>query len=493
MRARVREAGPRGCRSPSPAPSSRWAPCSPARRWRRWPPRWSTSTLLYLGLNCATGPEFMTDHIRSLAQLTRVPGRLRPQRRAARRERPLPRDAGDDGPRPCGASPRRAGSTWSAAAAAPRRSTSQAIAEAVAGHPPPRRRSLAASRASRASTTSRSPRTSARSSSASGPTSSAARKFKELIVAEKCDDAAEIARAQVKRGAQIIDVCLANPDRDELGGHASASSSSVIKKVRVPLMIDSTDEKVIELALTYCQGKAIINSVNLEDGEERFEKVVPAGPPLRRRAGRRLHRRDRDGGDPGRASWRSPRAATTLLTEKYGIPEEDLYFDPLVFPCASGDQQYVGSAVETIEGVRAHQAALPRVARRCSASPTSPSACPPPGREVLNSVFLYHCVQAGLRPGPGQLREAGALPARSRTRSGSSPRTSSSTAAPTPSPPSPRTSASASRRRPGGAEHLPLDERLPRYIIEGSRDGLLADLDAGAADAASRWRSSTAR
>ena len=65
----------------------------------------------------------------------------------------------------------------------------------------------------------------------------------------------------------------------------------VIKKMRVPLMIDSTDEKVMAMALTYCQGKAIINSVNLEDGEERFEKVVPAGARVRRGAGGRLHRR----------------------------------------------------------------------------------------------------------------------------------------------------------------------------------------------------------
>jgi 5-methyltetrahydrofolate--homocysteine methyltransferase len=100
------------------------------------------------------------------------------------------------------------------------------------------------------------------------------KKFKELIVAGQFDDASEIARAQVKRGAQVIDICLANPDRDELDD-MRRFLDVVVKKVRVPLMIDSTDERVIEMALTYSQGKAIINSVNLEDGEERFEKVVP--------------------------------------------------------------------------------------------------------------------------------------------------------------------------------------------------------------------------
>src|SRR5262249_13116217 len=100
------------------------------------------------------------------------------------------------------------------------------------------------------------------------------KKFKTLISDGKYDEASDIARSQIKGGAQIIDVCLANPDRDELADMKQFLSQTV-RKVRVPLMIDSTDEKVIADALTYSQGKAIINSINLEDGEERFEKVLP--------------------------------------------------------------------------------------------------------------------------------------------------------------------------------------------------------------------------
>ena len=85
----------------------------------------------------------------------------------------------------------------------------------------------------------------------------------------------------MKGGAQVIDVCLANPDRDE-AADMDRFLDCVTQKVKVPLMIDSTDAEVIELALTYCQGKAIINSINLEDGEERFEKVVPLAQTLRR-------------------------------------------------------------------------------------------------------------------------------------------------------------------------------------------------------------------
>src|SRR5690606_367780 len=100
------------------------------------------------------------------------------------------------------------------------------------------------------------------------------RKFKRLITESKYEEASEIARAQVKKGAHVIDICLANPDRDELED-MEAFLNEVINKVKVPLMIDSTDERVIEKALTYSQGKAIINSINLEDGEERFEKIIP--------------------------------------------------------------------------------------------------------------------------------------------------------------------------------------------------------------------------
>ena len=100
------------------------------------------------------------------------------------------------------------------------------------------------------------------------------RKFKELIVDRKFEEASEIARAQVKKGAHVIDICLANPDRDELGDMKNFLKE-VVKKVKVPLVIDSTDENVLEQALKYSQGKAIINSINLEDGEERFEKIVP--------------------------------------------------------------------------------------------------------------------------------------------------------------------------------------------------------------------------
>src|SRR5205823_823067 len=162
-------------------------------------------------------------------------------------------------------------------------------------------------------------------------------------------------------------------------------------------MLDSTDARVLEEALKRCQGKAIINSINLEDGEERFEKVVPL-----------IHRYgaavvvgciDEDK-QRGMAVTRQRKVEIAershrLLTEKYGVAEEDIIFDALVFPVGTGDQNYVGAGAETVEGVRLIKDALPRTKTVLGVSNVS-FGLPSAGREILNSVFLYHCVRAGL-------------------------------------------------------------------------------------------------
>ena len=116
------------------------------------------------------------------------------------------------------------------------------------------------------------------------------RLFKNLMAEEKWEEAAEIARRQVKNGAQIIDVCLQSTDRDEMED-IPPFYEKLIRKIKAPVMIDTTDPKAVELALTYCQGKSIINSINLEDGEEKFERVCPLAEALRRGADRGRDRR----------------------------------------------------------------------------------------------------------------------------------------------------------------------------------------------------------
>ncbi|NWQ39193.1 methionine synthase [Bacillus sp. EB106-08-02-XG196] len=219
------------------------------------------------------------------------------------------------------------------------------------------------------------------------------RKFKRLIIEGKIEEAAEIARAQVKGGAHVIDICLADPDRDE-AIDMETFIPEVVKKIKVPLVIDSTDEKVIEQALKYSQGKAIINSINLEDGEERFEAVVPL-----------IHKYgaavvvgtiDEKGmGVTAEKKLEIAKRSHDILVNKYGLKPQDLIFDPLVFPVGTGDEQYIGSAKATVEGIKLIKEHLPKTQTILGISNVS-FGLPPVGREILNSVFLYHCTLAGL-------------------------------------------------------------------------------------------------
>src|SRR5262249_39625387 len=201
---------------------------------------------------------------------------------------------------------------------------------------------------------------------------------------------------QVKNGAHVIDVCLQSTDRDELKDIAPFYER-LIRLIKAPIMIDTTDARAIETALTYCQGKSLINSINLEDGEEKFERVSP----IARSYGAALivGTIDEDK-QQAQAFTRERKLAVAerslkLLTEKYGIPPEDIIIDPLVFPCATGDTNYIGGAVETIEGLRLIKENIPFVKTVLGISNIS-FGLPPAAREVVNSVFLYYCTKAGL-------------------------------------------------------------------------------------------------
>jgi len=426
-----------------------------------------------LGLNCATGPEFMTDHLRSLAAL--VPAFVSVYPNAG-----LPDERGQYGETPaslafklrrfldegwvnlvggcCGTTPAHIAAIAALARGRAPRVPPVAVAPAVSGieaiAPTDDNRPLFVGE-----------RTNVIGS----------RKFKELVVGERYDDAAEVGRAQVKAGAQVLDVCLANPDRDE-STDMDRFLGELTRRVKVPLMIDSTDAAVIELALRHCQGKAIVNSINLEDGEERFEKVAPL---LRRYGGAVVVGCIDENKQQGMAVTRERKLAIAersyrLLTEKYGIPARDLIFDPLVFPVGTGDQNYIGSAQATIEGVRAIKERFPECRTILGISNVS-FGLPPAGREVLNGVFLYHCVKAGLDYAiinTERLERYPSIPEEERRLAedliswrGADP-----------------VAAFAAhfrdrKKTPVVASTLSLDERLARYIVEGSRDGLTADLD----------------
>jgi len=350
--------------------------------------------LLYLGLNCATGPEFMTEHIRSLSTIARVPVACvpnagmpdenliyqeTPERMAAVLGRFM-----DEG--------------WLNLIGGCCGTTREHISAfaSLVRHRPPRKvpfysRTCFSGIEAVECTDENRPLLVGERTNVIG-----SRKFKKLIAAEKYEEASEIARKQVKSGSQVIDICLANPDRDELTD-MERFLDFVVRKVKVPLMIDSTDAGVIERSLTYCQGKSIINSINLEDGEKRFEEVVPLG---KKYGAAFVVGTIDDDPEQGMGVTRErkleiARRAYDLLVNKYGIPPSDIIFDPLVFPCATGDEQYLGSATETIAGIRLIKEAFPETKTILGISNVS-FGLPPAGREVLNSVFLYLCTQAGL-------------------------------------------------------------------------------------------------
>ncbi len=222
------------------------------------------------------------------------------------------------------------------------------------------------------------------------------RLFKQLVAAEQWEEASEIARRQVKSGAHIVDVCLQSTDREEMKD-IQPFYDKLIRKIKVPIMIDTTDPRAVELALTYCQGKSLINSINLEDGEEKFQKICP----LAKSYGAAVVVGCIDE-DPvqAQAFTRERKLAIAersakLLTDSYGILPEDIVFDPLVFPCATGDENYIGGAVETVEGIRLIKEKIPFVRTILGISNVS-FGLPPGAREIVNSVFLYYCTKAGL-------------------------------------------------------------------------------------------------
>src|SRR6266568_1479838 len=350
--------------------------------------------LFSIGLNCATGPEFMTDHLRSLSAIatcfvTVYPNAGLPDERGHYEETPESlalkmRRFVDEGwvnaiGGCCGTTPAHI----------------KALAQIAKGHAP---RRPASSRAAAVSgieafypADDNRPLLVGERTNVIG-----SRKFKDLIVADRFEEAAEVGRAQVKGGAQVVDVCLANPDRDELRDMDRFMAHET-RMVKVPLMIDSTDAAVLESALKACQGKAIVNSINLEDGEDRFEKVVPL---LKSYGGAVVVGCIDEDKQQGMAVTRARKLAVAersyaLLTEKYGLPARDLIFDALVFPVGTGDANYIGSAVETIEGIRAIKARFPECKTILGISNVS-FGLPPAGREVLNAVFLYQCTKAGL-------------------------------------------------------------------------------------------------
>src|SRR6266446_4651594 len=463
---------------------------------------------LAFGMNCATGPEFMTDHIRTLSQITGefvscYPNAGLPDEEGKYLETPTTLAAqlekfADHGwlnfvGGCCGTTEKHI----------------RAIAQMVEGKKP-RVRPAEAHRAVYSGIETIEAEDSTRPLLVGERTNViGSRLFKNLVAEEKWEEASEIARRQVRGGAHIVDVCLQSTERDEKRD-IPLFYEKLIRKVKAPVMVDTTDPTAVEQALTYCQGKAIINSINLEDGEEKFEKVVPiahdygaavvVGCIDEDKLQAQAFTRER--------KLAIARRSYELLTKKYGIAPEDIIFDPLVFPCATGDENYIGGAVETVEGIRVIKQALPDVRTILGISNVS-FGLPAGAREVVNSVFLYYCTKAGLDlaiVNTEKLERFASIPAHERELA-----ENLLFSHPPKDVPADHSNARVLRDVPSDwrkqgkeqraavnqyhiagitehfrtakkkekvrAEDLPLDQRLSSYIIQGTRDGLIADLD----------------
>jgi 5-methyltetrahydrofolate--homocysteine methyltransferase len=219
------------------------------------------------------------------------------------------------------------------------------------------------------------------------------RKFCDLLGQEDYDGLVSIAKGQVKEGAHLLDVCTAYVGRDEVRD----MKETVVRfngQLDVPLMIDSTEYPVIEAALELIAGKAIINSINLEDGEERLAHVLP----LCKEFGAAVVALTIDEEGMAKTAQRKFEIAERILdlsVNKYGIQQQDIVFDTLTFTLGSGDEEFRKAGIETIEAIRLIKEKYPDVSTVLGISNIS-FGLASAARHVLNSVFLHYAVEAGL-------------------------------------------------------------------------------------------------
>jgi 5-methyltetrahydrofolate--homocysteine methyltransferase len=220
------------------------------------------------------------------------------------------------------------------------------------------------------------------------------RKLKRLLLAEDYDEIVLIGREQVEGGAHVLDVCTALTERTDEDRQMATIVKRLAQSVEAPLMIDSTEVKVIEAALKIYAGRAIVNSVNLENGRNKLDQILP----LVKESGSAVVALTIDENGMAKTAGRKLEVARRIydiVVGEYGIPPGALIFDALTFTLATGDQEFVDSALETIEGVRLIVEALPGVLTSLGVSNVS-FGLRPAARAALNSVMLHHCVAAGL-------------------------------------------------------------------------------------------------
>ncbi|HEX2166971.1 MAG TPA: methionine synthase, partial [Longimicrobiales bacterium] len=349
-----------------------------------------------IGLNCSTGPEHMRQPVRFLCENSRLPVSVIPNagiplNQAGTAIYPLEPDALAEAHEEfvtkfgvsvvggcCGTTP----------------DHMRAVVERVGGKAPLKRDVPHVPRVASAMTAFNLKQEPAPTLIGERVNSQGSRAIKRLLLADDYDGILTVARGQVETGAHLLDVCVALTERQDEADQMSAVVKLLAQGVETPLMIDSTEYDVVEAALKRYPGRAAVNSINLENGRERIERVVPHvvehgavvvaltidEQGMAKTAERKLDvaRRIRD-----------------IVCNEYGLEPEALIFDDLTFTLATGDEEFRRSAIETIEGIRLIKRELPGVLTSLGVSNVS-FGLAKHARAVLNSVFMHHCVEAGL-------------------------------------------------------------------------------------------------
>ncbi|WP_407667307.1 methionine synthase [Micromonospora zamorensis] len=308
--------------------------------------------------------------------------------------------------------------------------------------------------------------------------------FRDAMLAGDWRACVEIARSQARDGSHLLDLCVDYVGRDgtqdmrELAGRFATAST-------LPIMLDSTEPNVVEAGLEMLGGRCVVNSVNFEDGDGPDSRYARVMPIVREHGAAVVALLIDEEGQARTQEWKVRVAARLIddLTGRWGLDRSDILIDALTFPVATGQEETRRDGLETIEAIREITRRYPGVNFTLGISNIS-FGLNPAARQVLNSVFLHECVQAGLTSAivhaskilpmskiPEEQREVALDLVYDRRREGYDPVQ--------------RflelfegvdvTSARASRAQELAA--LPLDERLKRRIIDGERNGLEADLD----------------
>src|SRR5262245_7803226 len=219
--------------------------------------------------------------------------------------------------------------------------------------------------------------------------SQGSRAAKEMLLADDYDGIIQVAEDQVTGGAHVLDVCVALTERQDEDEQMGTVVERISLTQPAPIQVDSTEPEVIEAALERIPGRAIVNSINLEAGRDKLDRVVP----LAKAHGAAVIALtiDEEGmAKPAERKVEDAKRIRDLCKEEHGLNR-----DALTFTLTTGDEDLRPCAIETIEGIGRIKAEIPGVKTSLGVSNVS-FGVSPPARAVLNSVFLHHCVQAGL-------------------------------------------------------------------------------------------------